>query len=215
MLKQQMTQKQQLKLLPQQLMLVKLLEATTIELDERVIQELESNPALEEGAGDEATKDADSQDEFEPDMESGDSDLADYRTEDDIPDYKLVINNRSKDEKKEDIPFSADITFHEYLLDQVGLRMLSEEERSFVEYIIGNIDNDGYLRRSTTDMCNDLLFQMGQDVNEKSLNKAIETVQEFVLPGTDIGRSLVIIRKRAKTPEKYPRNAGLISKNPL
>jgi len=174
-----MTQKQQLKLLPQQLMLVKLLEATTIELDERVIQELESNPALEEGAGDEATKDADSQDEFEPDMESGDSDLADYRTEDDIPDYKLVINNRSKDEKKEDIPFSADITFHEYLLDQVGLRMLSEEERSFVEYIIGNIDNDGYLRRSTTDMCNDLLFQMGQDVNEKSLNKAIETVQEF------------------------------------
>ena len=183
MLKQQLAQKQQLKLLPQQLMLVKLLEATTIELDERVIQELESNPALEESAGDESSNDADNQDEFGSDRDNGDVDLGDYRNEDEIPDYKLIANNRSRDEKKEDIPFSADLTFHEFLQEQVGLRSFTEYERTLVEYIIGNIDNDGYLRRSTDDMSNDLLFQLGQDVGEKELDEAIACVQEFDPPG--------------------------------
>lgn len=185
MLKQQLAQKQQLKLLPQQLMLVKLLEATTVELDERVVQELESNPALEEGANDETTSDTETQDDFNENGSDSDVDvdLGDYRTEDDIPDYKLIANNHSRDEKKEDIPFSADLTFHEYLQEQVGLRPLTEEERMLVEYIIGNIDNDGYLRRSADDMCNDLLFQLGHDVDEAALNKAIACVQEFDPPG--------------------------------
>lgn len=183
MLKQQLAQKQQLKLLPQQLMLVKLLEATTVELDERVIQELESNPALEESAGEDSNNDSDNQDDFGSDQDNGDMDLGDYRNEDDIPDYKLIANNRSRDEKKEDIPFSADLTFHEFLQDQVGLRSLTEHERTLVEYIIGNIDNDGYLRRSTDDMSNDLLFQLGQDISEKDLNIAIACVQEFDPPG--------------------------------
>ncbi|MBP1638516.1 MAG: polymerase, sigma 54 subunit, RpoN/SigL [Bacteroidetes bacterium] len=183
MLKQQLAQKQQLKLLPQQLMLVKLLEATTIELDERVIQELESNPALEESSGDESSSDMDNQDEFGSDSDNGDADLGDYRNEDEIPDYKLIANNRSRDEKKEDIPFSADLTFHEFLQEQVGLRAMTEYERTLVEYIIGNIDNDGYLRRSTDDMSNDLLFQLGQDVSEKDLSEAIASVQEFDPPG--------------------------------
>jgi len=183
MLKQQLAQKQQLKLLPQQLMLVKLLEATTVELDERVIQELESNPALEESAGEDSNNDSDNQDDFGSNQDNGDMDLGDYRNEDDIPDYKLIANNRSRDEKKEDIPFSADLTFHEFLQDQVGLRSLTEYERTLVEYIIGNIDNDGYLRRSTDDMSNDLLFQLGQDISEKDLNIAIASVQEFDPPG--------------------------------
>jgi RNA polymerase sigma-54 factor len=183
MLRQQLAQKQQLKLLPQQLMLVKLLEATTVELDERVIQELESNPALEESAGEDSNSDTDNQDDFGSDQDNGDMDLGDYRNEDDIPDYKLIANNRSRDEKKEDIPFSADLTFHEFLQDQVGLRSLTEYERTLVEYIIGNIDNDGYLRRSTDDMSNDLLFQLGQDISEKDLINAIDCVQEFDPPG--------------------------------
>lgn len=185
MLKQQLAQKQQLKLLPQQLMLVKLLEATTIELDERVIQELESNPALEEGTAEESTSETDAQDDFDngQDGSDGDSDLNDYRNEDEIPDYKLIANNRSRDDKKEDIPFSADLTFHEYLQEQVGLRPLTDGERMLVEYIIGNIDNDGYLRRSADDMCNDLLFQLGHDVDEAELNRAIAWVQEFDPPG--------------------------------
>lgn len=178
MLKQQLAQKQQLKLLPQQLMLVKLLEATTIELDERIVQELESNPALEEGQAEDAAA-SDGDVDFEIGQDGGDADLGDYRNEDDIPDYKLQANNRSKDERKEDIPFSADLTFHEYLQDQVGLRVLNEQERMLVEYIIGNIDADGYLRRSTDDMSNDLLFQLGYDIGEGELNQAIECVQEF------------------------------------
>jgi RNA polymerase sigma-54 factor len=178
MLKQQLTQKQQLKLLPQQLMLVKLLEATTAELDERVIQELESNPALET-APDETASDNDLQDEFGGEASAEYNELGDYLSEDDVPDYKLAANNRSRDEKKEDIPFSADITFHEFLLDQVGLRQFSTDNRQLVEYIIGNIDNDGYLRRDIADMCDDLLFQTGADVAPVRLQKAIAAVQEF------------------------------------
>jgi RNA polymerase sigma-54 factor len=205
MLKQQLAQKQQLKLLPQQLMLVKLLEATTIELDERVIQELESNPALEESAGDESSNEMDNQDEFGSDLDNGDADLGDYRNEDDIPDYKLIANNRSRDEKKEDIPFSADLTFHEFLQDQIGLRTLTEYERTLVEYIIGNIDNDGYLRRSTDDMSNDLLFQLSQDVGGKELDEAIACVQEFDPPGVcarSLQECLLLQLRRDETESK-------------
>jgi RNA polymerase sigma-54 factor len=203
MLKQQLAQKQQLKLLPQQLMLVKLLEATTAELDERVVQELESNPALDT-APDEPAQDNDFQDEFGGDDQGEYNELRDYRDEDDIPDYKLIANNRSRDEKKEDIPFSADITFHEYLLDQVGLRQFTDEERQLVEYIIGNIDNDGYLRREIVDMCDDLLFQTGNDVSPTKLQAAIEAVHEFDPAGVGAAslQECLLIQLKRKEPDE-------------
>jgi len=197
--KQQLTQKQQLKTLPQQLMLVKLLEATTVELDDRVIQELESNPAIEE---DDSFENEDSTTQEE--NEGGDDDLGDYRNEDDIPDYKLQISNRSKDERNEDIPFSADTTFHEYLLEQIGMHNFSEEERNLVEYIIGNIDNDGYLRRRIEDMCDDLLFQTGQYVNGSKLKKAIVSVQEFEPPGVGAASLQECLLLQLKRKEQTP-----------
>lgn len=175
MLKQQLSQKQQLKMLPQQLMLVKLLEVTTAELDERITQELESNPALEEVPPEEGGQDDQGTDM--PDNSQDEAfDLEDYAADDDIPDYKLKINNYSKDDRREDIPFSADMTFFEHLQNQVGLRSLSQKMTDLVLYVIGNIDEDGYLRRTTEEMCDDLLFQNGQQVSAKELEEAIEII---------------------------------------
>jgi RNA polymerase sigma-54 factor len=180
MLKQQLAQKQQLKLLPQQLMLVKLLEATTAELDERIVQELESNPALEEMSQEEVERENDAEvDILESNSEQDTFDLTDYAVDDDIPDYKLKINNYSKDDIQNEIPFSEDITFYEYLQNQVGLRSLSKQMAKLILYVIGNIDSDGYLRRKTEDMLDDLLFQNGEVVTGKEIEEAISEIQTF------------------------------------
>ena len=208
MLKQQLAQKQQLKLLPQQLMLVKLLEATTVELDERVIQELESNPALEESAGEESNNDADSQDEFGSDQDSGDADLGDYRNEDDIPDYKLIANNRSKDEKKEDIPFSADLTFHDStqllaaehyidsafrqknlfklaLVPKVSIflyRSQMDEGRRYVAGVDAALFPRPYLKEMYLHFFDALIFNKSQQYpqRDESLKKAIASVEDYL-----------------------------------
>ena len=92
--------------------------------------------------------------------------LGDYMSEDDIPDYKLrELNERA--EKKEDVPFSVSESLNEYLLQQLGLRDLPEKQVKIAEYIIGNIDDDGYLRRDLSAIADDLVFQAGQDVTEK------------------------------------------------
>jgi RNA polymerase sigma-54 factor len=180
MLKQQLAQKQQLKLLPQQLMLVKLLESTTAELDERIVQELESNPALEEISSEEAERENDAEVDI-PEIDKAENtiDLSEYAADDDIPDYKLKINNYSKDDKQEEIPFSADMTFYEYLQNQVGLHSLSEKMVETVYYVIGNIDSDGYLRRKTEDMRDDLLFQNSEKISAKEIEDAIRIIQTF------------------------------------
>jgi RNA polymerase sigma-54 factor len=165
--------------------LIKLLELPTIELEERVKQELEENPALEEGtdapddfdlitnepASDTATNDTDT-----------DLSLGDYLTEDDIPDYKLR-ELRERAELKEEIPFSIGQSLNEYLLQQAGVRGLSEKEAIIAEYIIGNIDDDGYLRSPLAAIADDLIFQAGQVVEEPEIEAVIKIIQDFDPPG--------------------------------
>lgn len=182
MLKQQLQQKLQQKLSPQQIQLIRLLELPAIELEERIKHELEDNPALEEGkepvddlerADNEEGGEDDSS--FEADM---DLSLGDYLTEDDIPDYKLrEMNDRV--EKKEDVPFSASQSLNEFLLQQLGLRDLPESQVRIAEYIIGNIDDDGYLRRDLSAIADDLIFLAGQEVNEADIQSVLTTIQDF------------------------------------
>jgi RNA polymerase sigma-54 factor len=106
-------------------------------------------------------------------------DLDEYMQDDDIPDYKLQSNNSSKDDRKEDIPFSIGTTFHEYLVDQLGLRKLSEREHMLAQYIIGNIDDEGYLRRDVEAMVDDIVFQTGFEVTDKELSDLIVIIQDF------------------------------------
>jgi RNA polymerase sigma-54 factor len=180
MLKQQLQQKLQQKLSPAQIQVIKMLEVPTLELEERIRQEIEENPALEEGADNETDGD-DFDDDFgnEDGGNNDDFDIDDYVADDDIPDYKLKANNTSKDDKHEDIPFSIGMTFHEYLIDQLGLLNLKEADRLLAEYIIGNIDDEGYLRRTPESMVDDIVFQAGIQTTDAEMNRIIKLVRNF------------------------------------
>ncbi|MDR2918023.1 MAG: RNA polymerase factor sigma-54 [Tannerella sp.] len=182
MLKQQLQQKLQQRLSPQQIQLIRLLELPSIEMEERIKQELEENPALEEGQDstlDDSMNDGDFNAEEETFSEDNtDLSLGDYLTEDDIPDYKLAeISNRA--DRKEEIPFSLGSSLHEHLLEQLGLRDLSEKEHKIGEYIIGNIDDDGYLRRDLTSITDDLIFKAGEEVDESDIQPILSIIQDF------------------------------------
>jgi RNA polymerase sigma-54 factor len=150
MLKQRLQQKLLQKLSPQQIQMIKLLEVPTLQIEHRIKKELEENPALEEGQEEE---DINSETEEEEQFEEADKDqeeftLDDYIEDDEIPDYRLQTKNYSKDEdKRTEIPFSVGFSFYEHLESQLGLRALNEKQKILGEYILGNIDEDGYLRR--------------------------------------------------------------------
>ena len=121
-------------------------------MGDRIHAELLENPALEEGKEENATDNEysdteNAEDGMDSDANDYDS-LSDYLTEDDIPDYKLQENNRSKDEQAEDIPFSDSTSFYEVLKEQLRERNLTEHQCDLVEYLIGSLDDDGLLRKS-------------------------------------------------------------------
>jgi RNA polymerase sigma-54 factor len=194
--------KQQQRLSPQQIQVVKLLELPTVEMEDRVKNELEENPALEEGK--ESTEE---QDDFEMEEESDSVDdiaLGDYLTEDDIPDYKLYEQS-SKEESRENILFSGEQSLIDYLMQQLQLTNLSEEQKKLGEYLLGNIDDDGYLRRDLTSIADDIAFQYGEDVQPGELNRVLMHIKEFDPPGVgarDLQECLILQLKRHKqTPE--------------
>ncbi len=182
MLKQRLEQKLQQKLSPAQIQVIKMLEIPTLEMEERIQQELEENPALEEGCDDTSISEED-QDSLSNDEEYKDEEFnfEDYMDNDDdlIPDYKLHTSNISPDDKYMDIPYSEGVSFHEYLLEQAGLLKLDEKQLKVVEYIIGNIDDEGYLRRSAEMMADDLVFQAGIEVGDDDVKELITKVQQF------------------------------------
>ncbi|SEF85131.1 RNA polymerase factor sigma-54 [Parabacteroides chinchillae] len=206
MLKQQLQQKLQQKLSPQQIQLIRLLELPAIELEERVKHELEDNPALEEGReplDDFERTEEDNAEDIMPVETDTDISLGDYLSEDDIPDYKLrEMSDRI--EKKEDVPFSASQSLNEFLLQQLGLRDLTEKQLKIAEYIIGNIDDDGYLRRDLSAIADDLVFQAGQEVDEGEIGMVLSIIQDFEPAGVgarNLQECLLIqLDKREQTP---------------
>jgi len=184
MLKQSLHQKMLQKLSPLQIQVIKLLEIPTFELEQRIKEEMEENPVLE-FAKDNKEKDeydeSDSKEEVE--VEKDEVSLDDYINADDIPSYRLQSRNYSKDDKHEDIPFSGGTTFHENLISQLGLRILDEGQRGIAEYIIGNIDEDGYLRRELEEMVDDLAFSQNLEINEEEALEILKIVQDFDPPG--------------------------------
>ncbi|MGE4287644.1 MAG: RNA polymerase factor sigma-54 [Salinivirgaceae bacterium] len=203
MLKQRLQQKLLQKLSPQQIQMIKLLEIPTMQLHQRIKKELEENPALEEGA----EYDIDQADEgVGEEKELEEFSLEDYLADqDDTPAYKLRANNYSKDDERKEIPFSMGSTFHENLLTQLGLRVLSDFEKKLAEYIIGNIDDDGYLRRDLDAIVDDLAFALNMETSLEQLKKVLEVIQDFDPPGvgaTNLQECLLIqIRKRDQENE--------------
>lgn len=179
MLKQQLQQKLQQKLSPAQIQVIKMLEIPTLELEERIRQELEENPALEEGAELSETEEFEESFGNEDEGSNDEINFDDYVADDDIPDYKLNSNNTSKDERYEEIPFSIGMTFHEHLIDQLGLVHLNDKERALAEYAIGNIDEEGYLRRSPEAMVDDIVFQTGMQTSDEEMLRIVEIIRHF------------------------------------
>lgn len=181
-LKQQLQLKQQQKLSPMQMQVIKLTELPVLELEERIKQELEDNPALEEGL--EPTENASEyDDDYSPDDDANisqeDITLGDYMNEDEIPDYQLRDNNRPSVGKQDEIPFSVAASLHEYLIEQLGECEFNEEDEKVAEYIIGNIDESGYLDRSLSAISDDLIFQQNIDVSVPQLEEILKTIQDF------------------------------------
>ncbi len=185
MLDQKLQQKLLQKLSPQQIQMIKLLEVPAMQIEQRIKKELEENPALEEGEEDEEVRtDEEENEPEETDAQKDEFSLDDYLNDEDIPDYRLQVNNTSKDEdRKEDIPFSAGTSFHDTLISQFNLRVSTEREQTLGEYIIGNIDEDGYLRREIENMVDDLAFLQNITTDEEELTRVLEVIHELDPPG--------------------------------
>ncbi len=179
-LRQQLQLKQQQRLSPLQMQVIKLTELPYLELEERIKQELEDNPALDEGL--EASDDYSDDDTFgeedgNQDISQEDIALGDYMNEDEIPDYQIASSG--KQTSKEEIPFSLAASLHEYLIEQLTESDLGESDKKIAEYIIGNIDDSGYLDRSLNAISDDLIFQQNIDVSVEKLEKILKVIQDF------------------------------------
>lgn len=183
---QTQAQQQVQTLSPQQILAVKLLELPTVELEERVRAELLDNPALDEGKepSEETDNDADynnnTDENGDPFTDSADDlALGDYRTEDDIPDYKLREHNRSADDQPEEIPFSDSVSFYETLKEQLDMQDLSPHEKQLGEYLIGSLDDDGLLRKSIDSLVDELAIYQGISTTPEELERVLSVIQEF------------------------------------
>ncbi|HNZ67820.1 MAG: RNA polymerase factor sigma-54 [Prolixibacteraceae bacterium] len=178
-------QKMLQKLSPQQIQVIKLLEIPALQLEQRIKKELEENPVLEveedSHYGEEEVETPELRSEEDKDNEE--FSVEDYMPEDEIPGYRLQTNNYSPDDRQVDIPFSVGDTFHEYLQQQAEMENFSDRELQLAKYILGNIDEDGYLRRDLLSISDDLAFHLNMDVQEEELEKILRVIQGFDPPG--------------------------------
>lgn len=206
MLKQGLYHKLQQKLSPQQIQLMKLLQVPTAELEQRVKQEIEENPALEEGE-DHAEEDApteeqaisESADDGQEENERDEFDLSDYFQDDDTPDYKLSVKNSGPDEEERETPLAGGTTFQDAMMSQLSLRRIDERTTALAEHLIGNLDEDGYLRRDLDAIVNDLAFTQNIQCEVEELAKALKELQSLDPAGVaarDLRECLLIQVKR-------------------
>ena len=175
---QEQIQQQLQSLSPQQLLVVKLLELPTVELEERVRAEILDNPALEEGK---ETNDSSefAEEPMEKEYTNEDLSLGDYLTEDDIPDYKLQEHNRIQKHIPEEIPFSDNVSFYEVLKEQLDMQKLTDEEFEMADYLIGSLDDDGILRKNMNTIIDELAIYRGIYTNLDDLEKILSIIQGF------------------------------------
>jgi RNA polymerase sigma-54 factor len=204
MLRQVQTHKLLQKLSPQQIQLMKLLQLPTIALEQRIKEEMEMNPALEEGAD----TDDEPRDEFEnEEIDENQKDenlredfaLTDYMDDDEGASYKLKANNTSPDEERREIPFSVGLTFQDMLDSQLGMKALDDRQYQIADYLIGNLDDDGYLRRDLASIVDDIAFSQNIVTSEEELNELLRIIQDFDPAGVgarDLQECLLIQLRR-------------------
>lgn len=179
MLNQKLQQKLQQKLSPQQIQVIKMLEIPTMMLEQRIKEELEENPALE---FDEPTEELPQENDSEDD-DSDEFSIDDYFNEDEYSNYKYQTNNYSADDEHRDNPLSASNSFHESIRQQLGLQNLTDAEVQIADFILGNIDEDGYLRRDLENIADDILFAQNIETTTEELKKILSVIQTLDPPG--------------------------------
>jgi RNA polymerase sigma-54 factor len=220
MLKQSLQQKLQQKLSPQQIQLMKMLQIPTMELEQRIKEEMESNPALEEGSdnddNDDQSQDDSSSDQDEVENNENENndeiDLSDY-FDDDTPDYKLHANNSSSDDDDKESPLGAGRSFQDLLFSQLGLRDMDERQISLAEYLIGNLDESGYLRREIPAIVNDLAFSQNIITTTEELEEVLAVIQDLDPAGIgarDLKECLLIQIRRTEIMDDDAELAQLI-----
>jgi len=208
MLKQFLNLKLSQKLSPQQIQLMKLIQLPTQAFEQRLKEEMNENPALE--AGKEEDEDYE-KDEFDNEEEYDDFDdnetietdinIDEYLSNDETPDYKLQANNYSDEEQRES-PLASPISFHQDLINQLNTFMLNDEEREIAEFLVGSIDDMGYIRRSIPDIVDDMAFTQGIYTDEKMVERILHVIHELEPSGVGARdlQECLLLQLKHKTP---------------
>jgi len=211
MLKQYLQYKLSQKLSPQQIQLMKLIQLPTQAFEQRLRQELEDNPALEPGK--EIVEDTEDiyEDNYEEDfkednehIDAEDINIDEYLSDDEIPDYRTQTNNYSEDQDEKVIPYAAATTFYQHLLAQLQQQFIAEEDWAIAAFLIGSIDETGYIRRPIPDLVDDLAFTENLYTDESQVKKVLRSVQQLDPAGvgaTSLQECLLLQLER-KTPTK-------------
>ncbi len=206
MLKQQLNFKLSQKLSPQQIQLMKMIQLPTQAFEQRISQELEENPALE--GGKEESEDFDDEfnnDEFDDNYDEGnevietDINVDDYLSDDEVPSYKLSANNYSADDEERQMPYAAGTSFTQHLMQQLSTYRMDEEEEEIAHFLVGSVDESGYIRRELQDIVDDLAFTQNVYTTEDKVEKVLKIVQELDPAGVaarDLQESLLIQLER-------------------
>jgi RNA polymerase sigma-54 factor len=210
MLKQFLNLKLSQKLSPQQIQLMKLIQLPTQAFEQRLLEEMNENPALEAGKEeDEYEKDEFENEDFDDydDAESEridaeDINIDEYLSNDETPDYKTQANNYSDDDEDRETPFAAPVSFHQDLINQLNTFILNDEERDIAEFLVGSIDDMGYIRRSVADMVDDMAFTQGIYTDEKMVEKMLQVIHELEPSGVGAQdlQECLLLQLKHKTP---------------
>ena len=186
---------------------MKLIQLPTQAFEQRLKQELEENPALETGKEESSTYDEDFEDQYEGENDSEainteDINIDDYLSDDEIPDYRTRANNYSSDDEEKTVPYAAGISFNQYLINQLNTFYLNDKEWAIAEFLVGSVDESGYMRRPVADIMDDLAFTQNVYVEQDTIEKVLKIVQDLDPPGV-AARSLeecLLIQLRRKDP---------------
>lgn len=209
MLKQHLQFKLSQKLSPQQIQLMKLIQLPTQAFEQRLKQELEENPALESGKEESNSLDDTYDDVFDEHQDSEtisaeDINIDEYLSDDEIPDYRTQVSNYSADEDEKSVPYAAGISFNQYLINQLSTIYLNDEEWAIAEFLVGSVDESGYIRRPIADIMDDLAFTQNIYTDEQKIENVLKTVQELDPPGVaarSLDECLIIqLRRKESTP---------------
>ncbi len=212
MLKQFLNLKLTQKLSPQQIQLMKLIQLPTQAFEQRLKEEMNENPALEAGKEEDENYEKDEFDNEEYDdfddnesIETDDINIDEYLSNDETPEYKTQANNYSDDDEHRESPLASPVSFHQDLINQLNTFILNDEEREIAEFLVGSIDDMGYIRRSIADIVDDMAFTQGIYTDEKTVERILHIIHELEPSGVGARdlQECLLLQLKHKTPSEY------------